>query len=288
MSRLIKFLIDTTPRALYYYAKTRFFNYTPLPAFSREFPAVFVLSTGRVGTETLDAIFQLAGNVFTHHEPAPKLYRLSKSAYENEGQPAAKKILMDAFLTAREDLFEYSSACGKGYIETSPQVTFLAPIILEALPSARFIHLIRDPRDVIRSGMRRKWYDGHSYDKTRITPSPESPEFEKWNQYTPFQKNIWLWSETNLWIDKFLQQAPAGQKLFLRSEDIFTYNQESIARLFDFIGTSTPPQRKLQKILNKKLNAQKSGAFPTANEWDKKAIDQLLDMSSEALTKFGY
>jgi hypothetical protein len=249
---------------------------------------VFTLSTGRVGTETLAALLELTPFFFTHHEPAPILYRLSKTAYENEENSSAHRILVDAFLTAREELFNHASACGRGYIETSPQVTFLAPVILEALPNARFIHLIRNPRDVIRSGMRRKWYDGHPYDATRITPKPQSPAFEKWDRYTPFQKNVWLWTETNLWIGRFLEQVSEGQKLFMRSEELFTYNHNLLARLFEFVGAPVPSQGRLLKVLNQKLNAQKSGNFPAAHEWNQDAKDQFREIGSEALKKFGY
>lgn len=283
--RIKKNILDRSLRHLYFDAFRLLSRGTDS---GKAFTSVFTLSTGRVGTETLAALFELTGEFFTYHEPTPKLYKLSTMAYESESDPLAKKILTNAFLTAREELLEYSLTCGRGYIETSPQVTFLAPMILEALPNARFIHLIRDPHDVIRSGMRRKWFDGHPYDKTRITPKPESPEFPKWSQYTPFQKNIWLWSETNMWIADFLQQLPDSQKFLLHSEDLFSLDENTVKRLFNFIGAPVPPKRKLHHILSKKLNAQITGAFPSTTEWTQDAKEDLRNMGAEALDRFGY
>lgn len=287
MSKIIKFLLDHSLRHHYYDLRARIFN-NQNNTNSAKSLSVFTLSTGRVGTETLAALLELTREFFTYHEPTPKLYKLSQLAYENEKDPLAKKILTSAFLSTREELLEYSLTCGRGYIETSPQVTFLAPMILDALPNARFIHLIRDPREVIRSGMRRKWFDGHPYDKTRITPKLGSSEFKKWIQYTPFQKNIWLWAETNMWIADFLQQIPDSQKFFLRSEDLFSLNANEVKRLFDFIGAPVPPKNKLRSILSRKLNAQTSGAFPSTTEWTQEAQEDLRNIAAAALEKFGY
>lgn len=283
--RIKKNILDRSLRRLYFDAFRLLSRGTDS---GKAFTSVFTLSTGRVGTETLAALFELTGEFFTYHEPTPKLYKLSKMAYESESDSLAKKILTHAFLTAREELLEYSLTCGRGYIETSPQVTFLAPMILEALPNARFIHLIRDPHDVIRSGMRRKWFDGHPYDKTRITPKSASPEFQKWSQYTPFQKNIWLWSETNMWIADFLQQLPDSQKFLLHSEELFSLDENTVKRLFNFIGAPVPPTSKQRRILSKKLNAQMTGEFPSASIWTEAMNSDLMTIAGDTAQSFGY
>jgi hypothetical protein len=288
MPRLTKFLLDTTPRALYHFLNARWLNSKSLPSFNEHFPVIFVLSTGRVGTETLDALVQPLENIFSYHEPKPTLYRLSKTAYDHGEESLAAQILQEAFLTARTDLLQYSLDCHKGYVETSPQVTFLAPIILKLIPKVQFIHLVRDPRDVIRSGMRRKWFDGHPNDATRITPRPDSPHFANWNQYSPFQKNVWLWTETNRWILEFAAQLPSPKILTIHSEDVFSMKEETIKSLYEFVGTETPSLSKITRLLKRKLNAQKTGSFPTSASWsiEQKAI--LSDMSSEIAAKLGY
>lgn len=286
--QIIKKILDTPPRGMYHELRAKWFAAQALPAFDERRPAVFVLSTGRVGTETLDALFQLAGNLFSRHEPAPKLYRLSQSAYQNQDSPLAKEILTQAFLAAREDLLNYSLKGGRGYAETSPQVTFLAPMILQALPQARFIHLIRDPRAVVRSGMRRKWYAGQAYDATRITPRPQDVAFTHWSAYSPFEKNLWLWNETNRWILSFLANLPEGQKMAFHSEDLFAGAESALTQLYQFISAPMPSASALKKILGKKLNAQRSGEFPAADGWTEEQTRRLKEITGETARVVGY
>jgi hypothetical protein len=253
------------------------------------YPLVFCLSTGRVGTQTLSSLFRLANNVVAYHEPRPILYGLSKMAYSymNEDDKIIE-ILGQAFLTAREDILREALRCNKGYIETSPQVTFLAPIIAKFFPQAKFIHIVRDPRHVVRSGMRRQWYVDNPNDKFRITPSIEDENYSKWNHYSPFQKNVWLWSETNRWIREFTSSLPPENKLLFFSEDIFSGNMDKIYGLFNFLNTTSPSEEKIIKILKKKLNIQKYGKFPTIDDWTPEMLKQLVDIAGNTSSELGY
>src|SRR5690606_10227720 len=115
------------------------------------------------------------------------------------------EVLKEAFFASRKDLLGKSILSQKGYIETSPQNTFLAPVLLKLFGNIRFIYLYRDPRDVVISGMKRRWYDGHPSDSTRIVPKDGTDYAQLWSKLTPFTKNLWLWNETNQWIINFLK-----------------------------------------------------------------------------------
>jgi hypothetical protein len=288
IEKIKKKILDSSAREMYHELKAKFLKRKPAAVFGANAPAVFVLSTGRTGTETLDALFGLAKNVFTHHEPTPTLYRLSRLAYEYEKEQLANEILREAFLTARADLLKYSLDCGRGYVETSPQVTFLAPLILSAIPQSRFIHLVRDPRHVVRSGMRRKWFDGHAGDATRIVPHPNSPDGRKWDEYTAFQKNLWLWAETNRWILEFAAGLPAESILRIHSEDVFNRDETALYSLFKFVNAPLPARAKISRLLNKKLNAQKSGSFPAPGGWSAGQKEDLLKIAGDVAQTLGY
>ncbi|MDM8527694.1 sulfotransferase [Anaerolineales bacterium HSG24] len=250
---------------------------------------MFVLSTGRVGSETLATLYKLANNVLSYHEPVPKLYALSKLSYRYHSDSLGQTILQEALSTTRKELFNYSLSCRKGYIETSPQATFLAPIILQVVPNVRFIHLVRDPHDVVRSGMRRGWYNGNNMaDKTRITPNSESEHYESWDNYTMFQKNVWLWSETNNWIINFLSTIPAEQRLTITSENMFNAHQKTLENLFSFINSSLPSKKKIETILRKRLNAQRVGNFPEFSDWTGEMNEQLHGIASKTIKILDY
>jgi len=285
----INTVFDLSARQLFYHLKQKFSSHLALKNFSAQHPCVFVMSTGRVGTKTLSALFRLAKNTYAYHEPRPKLYGLSKLAYKHsESWLESREVWQEAFTAVRADLLNFSLVSQKGYIETSPQVTFLSPIILASIPSVRFIHLVRNPRFVVRSGMRRKWYEGHPADHTRIIPHLESEAGQKWKTYTAFQKNIWLWKETNRWIVEFLSTVPDKQQLTLHSEDIFAAKKESIDKLFNFVSAPTPSSKKVLGILNKVLNAQKNGHFPEPNQWNEEMEIELRKNAGQTAKYLGY
>jgi hypothetical protein len=288
LQKVSKFFLDQSPRQAWRYLSKRFFRHARLSAFDDQHPCVFVLSTGRTGTETMAALLSLANNVVSLHEPTPKLYGISRIAYEHFSDPFAQKMLAEVFNILRGELLSMSLDSGLGYVETSPQVTFLAPVIFAAYPNARFIHLVRDPREVVRSGMRRKWFDGHFSDEYRITPVLKSPAATKWGSYNPFQKILWLWSETNQWISQFLITLPPQNKAVFRSEDVFSGDPEIIHKLFDFINSPVPSKEKITRLLRKKMNAQTSGTFPTSSNWTAEMQQDLKDIAGEAASEFGY
>lgn len=282
--------IDRTPREILHYLLRVLLKREQIRSFNGKHPCVFVLSTGRVGTQTLSALLSMSENMLSYHEPTPILYSLSRLAYEYNiyNDDCIKKIFSSAFMTSRKELLDYSLSCGKGYVETSPQSTFLCPIINELISEVRFIHMVRDPRKVVISGMRRGWYAGHVADNTRIAPRPGSEAHGQWEQWNAFQKNIWLWAETNRWISKFTKELASEQKLIVYSEDIFAAKKESLERLFYFIHSPMPSEKKIRKVLNKKLNAQKSGSFMAVPDWNDSMYADLITIAGDVAKKIGY
>jgi hypothetical protein len=286
---IYKTIYNQSPRQIIQTIRQRLISRSRLTGiFDEKHPCVFVLSTGRAGTETLGALFSLVNNVISYHEPSPIMYGLSKISYENYDDQSASKTLKEAFLAMKAELLNYSLDCRVGYIETSPQNTFLAKTILNAIPNATFIHMVRDPRDVIRSGMRRKWFDGHPNDGTRIVPRPNSLESQQWNDYSLFQKNVWLWNETNRWIMDFTSSISSDTVLRVRSEDVFSRDQKTLQALYGFIGAKLPQQWKIERVLHKKMNAQWTGEFPTSALWSADQKMELINMASETAGKLGY
>jgi hypothetical protein len=288
VSEIGTLVFDHSPRELLHYLYRKVLRHKRLRDFDDRHPCVFVLSTGRAGTKTLASLFNLAPNILSYHEPMPSLYELSKLSYECGDDSMARKVLREAFLSVREERMTYSLARGKGYVETSPQATFLAPVILEAIPNVRFVHIVRDPRYVVRSAMRRQWYNSNPADNTRIAPRPDSPVGPRWEGYNAFQKNLWLWAETNQWIINFSSGLPNDRVLLVRSEDLFAAHEETIASLYAFILSPLPSRRKITGVLGKKLNAQSSGTFPEPSGWAAEMRADLTAIAGTTANLLGY
>lgn len=289
LTRYQRYLANKPLAQLYREFKCRVRRGQEIAAFDEAHPCVFVLSTGRAGTQTLAALLGLADNLLSYHEPWPLTYGLSKLAYQYATDETASAILQEAFRSARQQLMQLSLRCGKGYVETSPQVTFLAPVIVDLFPGARFVHLHRDPRNVVRSGMRRGWFEGHSADRTRIAPLPDTAASRDWGQFTAFEKNLWLWAETNRWILDFCSRLPAEQSLRVAAEDMFAMNELTLQEVFAFTGhVPMPSVSRVRRIVGRRMNAQSSGSFPEPPSWSGEMNSKLLEVTGTVAERLGY
>jgi len=266
------------------WAKMRFAK--PLSEFAESVPCFFVLSTGRTGTLTMARLLNLGSEAYVYHEPNVVLFALGKLAYMSAN--SHKDILGQAFLTSHWSLFKHSLACGRGYGETGNCSTFLAPVISESLPASRFIHLVREPQAFVRSAMRRNWYQGAMYDDWRILPRAGTAEAGKWGEWSAFEKNIWLWQETNRCIREFCDGL--GNKRYLRiySEDFFGGDFEIIRKIFAFLGLTLPRKRRIEKVMSRKLNKQRKGEFKRPQDWDSGMQEKLLEIAGPEMKRLGY
>ncbi len=279
---LVPLVVDRTPRELLGALLARLSRSKPLARFDEEHPCVLVLSTGRAGTKTLALLLGLAKDFHSYHEPPPKLFGLSKLAYELGDDPAARRVAAEAFLTARASLLGNALRAGSAYAETSPQVTFIAPALAERIDEIRLVHLVRRPEDVVRSAIRRHWYDGHSFDNVRIVPRPESDAARRWAEMTPFSKNVWLWNETNRWIMRRLAEVPKEKWVLVRSEDVFAADTTALRDLFALVNRPVPPSASVDRVLAKHLNAQTTGDFPGKGDWSAEMLSDLAAVSDTA------
>jgi hypothetical protein len=257
----------------------------PLEVFDAQHPCVFVLSTGGVGTQTLAALGALSSHVLALHEPTPPLYGLSRRAYESEEDDTVSEVLSEAFMAARRELLQRALRMRRAYFETSPQVTFLAPLAAQAIEHCRFIHLVRDPRDAVRSGVRQRWYDGNPADSTRIWPRIGSEVHGRWARMSVLEKNAWLWTETNRWIQRFVLGLPSGRSLRVRSEDLFAARRDTLDALFRLLGTRAPSSKRVDRVLAQPPDAQPSGAGVT---WTSDEHDALEAIAGEVAASLGY
>ena len=225
----------------------------------------FVLSTGRCGTLMLNRLLLLSPDAMAEHRPEPELIRASKRAYEEiDKRP---EIFEETFKTAREEVVLKAALRNQVFIETNNRITFFAPIIRSIFPNAVFIHLIRHPGDVVRSGIRRNWYSGkHDHDIGRIVPVRGKFK-DRWKGLTNIEKIGWLWNETNRFIEDFKANIPGENMLFVKAEDLFS-DPKVTESIYAFLHLDGFKPKAAKKILKKRMNVQRKGKFPEYDDWD--------------------
>jgi hypothetical protein len=142
--------------------------------------------------------------------------------------------------------------------DCSDALGWLVPDLASLFPEARFIHLVRDGRDVVSANYNNNNHDCYDDAATRVTaahlatpytvpaPPPESkywwPQAKKSDEWAPafprfdrFQRICWHWAESNRAIARDLSVIPSERRLFLRLEDLRA-QPLAVARLFKFLG----------------------------------------------------
>jgi hypothetical protein len=248
---------------------------------------VFVLSTGRSGTNTLADLIDLSPAVSAYHEPPPNLLKERQAAFHEISSNPGRYVRI--FTRARAGLIAGTALKKMIYAETSARLTFFAPVISQICPSSRFIHLVRHPGDVVRSGMRRKWYEKNGrLDRYRIFPSPDDPFSRRWMTASAFEKICWYWNAYNSFALDFRATISQDRSLLVKAEDLFQGREETIEGLFEFIGVKPPSRDLVDGVLGGKLNRQVAGQFPMYEQWQENRHDELHSIAGETMTKLGY
>ncbi len=222
--------------------------------------AFFVLSSGRCGTKSLARLLDTATNARVWHHPKPFLINETLAAYRGE-------IDLDKTLWASRGQIMFKSwSQGLVHGETDLNMTPFAPAIASELPESRFLILVRDPRDFVRSGMRRNYYQGHPWDSGRLRPKEGTPEFEEFNRLDQFEKICWLWAETYRRIEEIADTIGRERIMTVKFEDLIS-GTETIEKAFQFLGLEGFDPTKIKKELETKHNAQTTGQFPKPDDW---------------------
>jgi hypothetical protein len=250
----------------------------------REVECLFVLSTGRTGTKTCARLLDLSPRIEAFHEPHPQLLEERKAA-RTEVYSKEQKYARIFACSKGWALFR-SKRRGTVYAETSARLTFFAPVIASMVPNAKFLFIHRDPTEVIRSGMRRGWYVDHPADYARVEPVEEETFYEGWESRDQFSKICWYWNIYNKFALRFRKQVDPSRVFTINADDLFSGTV--VHDIFEFLGMESPSSEQIERVLGKKLNAQKKSQFPSKENWSPEMYRTLYDIAGETMHRLGY
>jgi len=247
------------------------FNTLPEKMFTTMNP-VYVVSTGRAGSELLVKLMNASNIGSVHHEPRPRMFYGSKLAFEL-GTQNLKAIQM-AYLNARYDILKKSYLEDVRFVETNNRLSFFMKCLGNLFPKAKFIHLIRHPGAFVRSGIRRHYYKGNENDDARLTPLQADKMYNVWDKSSDIERIGWLWNKTNDIIESAKRSIESERVLTLKSEDLFTdYNVYN--HICEFINHELLGDSKIKSLIAKPTNRQIQNDFPKWKDWSTEDKEKL-------------
>lgn len=201
---------------------------------------VFVLTTGRSGSMSIARALDTHPAIRARHEPRYQLIRLS-TEYAHGLRDRAEVRAELAAIFHEAATFE----TGLVHVESDQKYFNLVPLLHELLPAARFVWLLRDPREVVASAEARGWFRDGEY-------HPENPpdEFKVWCQYrlngarcgayteagwdamSAFERCCWYWQYVNATIETGLAEVDPEQV----HRTSLTHLNRDMAPLLTFLG----------------------------------------------------
>ena len=247
---------------------------------------LFVLSTGRVGTTSLTSILSLSPGIHAVHEPAPMFNDETRDAYmepaRNGSWPVAKQ-----YSANRAPVLLRCVMQDRLYAETSNRLTYIAADLAGEFPLAKFVHLHRNPADVVRSCMRRGYYEHHVGDQYRIRPIATDRYYADWPNWNTFQKSCWYWQAVNQVCLTQLAAIGKERTMTIGFDELLAGSQTSEA-LFAWLGIKPPDSRAITEVLKVPENSQRQGTFPKWNDWTELQKQTLKDITLPVAQTLGY
>lgn len=273
---------------------------------------IFIVGAARSGTTAMSRICATAVNAVSLSEPPPTLGKLSRDYRDGRVEN------IDAELTQTLlPRIKTGSANDCTYIEK--QVT-LDPFVenLQRLFNARFIWLVRDGRDVVRSLV--NWHDqrfGNIYRECRdagsINPTalseagqiagvvdesdfnrgrPKRGErwFEEWTSLSRAEMCAWYWNDLNKRLAASFDRLERSSVCKIDFSDPCA---SDIQHIFQTFGLREFEQQKVQQLLDSRINSNIdrgviTGKFPHWKDWDGGMRRSFRQLAGEAMALLGY
>lgn len=219
--------------------------------------ALFVLSTGRCGTQWLaEALREIAGDqAVVAHEPLDNDYaprEMLAARTPDALAPELAELVAGHLASIDEALKE------RHYIECGHPLWSSLPFLLDRFAGrVRVIHLVRHPVPTAISWVTESAYippmGSHLKEKVLLSPFDAGVRFpsyrELWASLTPYEKALYYWTEVNaLGLD--LEARSAVPWLRIRFEDLFKGSDaiEAIARFAGLNGSvASSPSREVDE-----------------------------------------
>jgi hypothetical protein len=215
----------------------------------------YFLSTARSGSKWLTNMLEKATPCKARHELTLNYSYINQELVEDKHTAEGYRDFAKNPANA-EKMLHHSRAWIESFPEDYAEANvYLEPFLEQAFkifPDATFVHLYRDPRDVVRSIINRNWYDTLWDDRHPVMNVPN------WKELSQLEKACWYVCETNKSLMSNCEYA-------LKLEEI-TADIKVFINSLEKIGIPVYPRLAELEFKNK-INTNYNYTFPHYSNW---------------------
>lgn len=265
---------------------------------------VFIVSTGRAGSQMVARLLARHDELYAVHEPRPYMSGEAFAAWKGTHD---QEYIAESVRWKRSRLVRETAANALTYVESSHFCSHLIPV-LHQLYEARFVHLYRDGRAFVRSGLEREWYPTSQWSEV-LRASNIREEIKRylrrhyffevgslWDDHrlapprelrTRVEKITWLWVEINRSILSSLERLPEEARLEFRLEDI---DGGAIRSLLGFIGVRAEGGmvEEMLEVASVRPNRTEERSVPAFTDWSYEDQDAFWRLAGPMMERLGY
>lgn len=204
------------------------------------------------------------------HGIAPLLERFQHDdpAVREVGQVYVdRKALIEDVRALSDGVFEQFAGDGQTHIaERTPLHVLHVPLIAEVYPAARFVHIIRDGRDAVRSLVAQEW-----------GPSTVSEAAEEWRSCVE--------------AGRLAQGLLPGRVLVVRYEALLAEPRQGIGKIYPHLGLEGSLDAALDaagRVENLGGHDRRIGAGKWRDGWGKRELRDFDQVAGDLLRELGY
>lgn len=177
--------------------------------------------------------------------------------------------------------------------------------ISRGLPDAKIIALVRNGADFVQSAAAKRGQDETPVgwpprDKPltpvekfialgRWRPQADSPWAEAWEGWDHFERNAWLWAETNRVMLDAMEEIDPARIFVLRFEDFFGSLETAYPALRNFLGLSTPLGDETRRLMaGRPINHRRERAFPPPAQWSREMRESFETIAGDVMRRLDY
>ncbi|GAA4847827.1 sulfotransferase family protein [Algivirga pacifica] len=265
----------------------------------RYFTPIFIVSTGRTGTNFFDFFFnQSFHDVHCVHEPKPDFFDIGMSKIR-EGM-LTEEVVDKVRALRLDQINKMINAKKSYYIESNPHLAYIIPELKKAYPKAKFVVLSRDPRQVVVSYYNKSplndnvmftYADNDHRLRLRALDFEKDPYFYVWNDFSRIEKIAWFWNKCN---ELIMSSLPfnSDRVLHLKYEEFFGSDNRrgELKKLLYFVGLKMCDDDLigLEKILDHKRNINNNVLIRDFDTWQEEDQEKLLQLTKPMREILGY